>query len=405
MQLQIGGRLVAPRNWSKFLHLRQRYEYRPHQQGASAVVDFGYSCSLEQVVQVLQERKSGKNAPGSEASMFQKFKGVFYYHKNRLTLQLVPTAFQKRFDTSDAMKTTQMKIGYGVALIGVCNENYLTQAHNKTAYIADSSSSLRFDGLAQSVSARMDRHVSTVVAPALAQVLGKVPVFTNLHKEAAQSEDDESRDDAPNVDELTQHHARRQKRVRQPAHTVGSVEADSEDDGGSDDSGSDDGARMPPITTHDSAAPPTLRKRKRKQQKRKTRPARMPAGCDHTPAPVHALRGLASLKPNVRVRATDGTVGRVEVRPGDRCKLRLADHRLTHRTYRCQDLEATVFNPYTVCLQPAPRAPLLGAVVELVNAVLIRDPPVDPQGWRPQPLALRRELTCAVGLLAVVGAR
>ena len=367
MQLKINGRQVTPRNWSKFLHLQAAYEYRPHQQGASASVTFGYARRFDEVIEMLQDRKSGKNQIGHECWALQNYKGVFYYHKGRLTMPLVPTAFQKRFDTFNEMPTTAARVGLGVCLIGVCNENYLTQAHNKTGYVSDSSTALRFDGLAQKVSTRMDQHLSAFVHPILAQIIGKVPVFRYCSKQTVQHADGSDEEaEVPVPHQLQQKRARQSSRPSVASHRDGGNFSDGSD--GSDDG--DDSVTPPP-----ASEPSGLRRSKKQKNKASQAPAN--SGSARTPAPL-PQGGLATLIPNLRVRATDGTVGRIEIRQGDRCKLKLADQRLTHRTYRCADLERTVFDPCTICHQPVPRTCLLGAEVELVSIALVQTHTMTP---------------------------
>ena len=114
-------------------------------------------------------------------------------------MPLVPASLQLK--NSNQIQTTELRIkALGCGLIGVCREKYektplpqprrppcahsrslparhsfLTQAHNKREYAHVSGSAVKFDALSFHVNQRMTKHLSDIVSPRLAAILGKVP--------------------------------------------------------------------------------------------------------------------------------------------------------------------------------------------------------------------------------------
>lgn len=132
MSIRIKGTPVTPRNWTTFLHHAQTVRHRPHNATtalAQATTRFGFQKPLAEVARLFGARSAGKNKHGSEYTAhtfteddvhfftfgltrvsYQKthdYSGVFYYHKNRLTIALAPAALQKRGFTQ--MNTTEVR--------------------------------------------------------------------------------------------------------------------------------------------------------------------------------------------------------------------------------------------------------------------------------------------------------
>lgn len=174
MTIFIKRRKVVPRNWSKFLQHKSDSKY-PSRAG-TANISFGYSVKLAKVVEVFSSKVSGKRLLGSECERLSSYMGVFFYHKERLTLSLKPTSIQRRQLTE--MLTTErriMKCGY--ALVGVCREDFLTQKHTKNAYLFDPEC-VDPKLLFSHVNDHMGRYLVQTVAPVLYPLLGRpVPTF------------------------------------------------------------------------------------------------------------------------------------------------------------------------------------------------------------------------------------
>ena len=269
-------------------------------------------------------------------------------------MPLVPASLQLK--NSNQIQTTELRIkALGCGLIGVCREKYektplpqprrppcahsrslparhsfLTQAHNKREYAHVSGSAVKFDALSFHVNQRMTKHLSDIVSPRLAAILGKVPSRPQP---------------APSAPLLPP--------PRKP--------------------------QKPPPKPPPPKPPPRLQTAARELSEERAAPVSAaagqlaPAGAveggPHRPAQASRPRALPASRISrmcgQRMRATDGTEGRV-VQAADphRCRLQLSDYRLSTRSYRPEDLRATAFDPQDIILNGAP-ADLHGEVVRV----------------------------------------
>lgn len=415
MDIEINSVPVEPRNWSEFLNLRGDYKYRPHSTGALAKMSFGYYVPLREVVHMMQDRTSNKGVVGCEYWMANAYSGVFYYHKGRLTVRLEQTATQKRGRDDTRLKTTTSRISAGAFLVGVCNENFLVQAHNKTTYVHAhaQSSALHFATLADKVNSRMNDHLRGTVQSELARVLGKDstaqlgdygryvgPSGVKGKKKAVRPRRDpdsfSASDEEEDASELehdcgessTAPVARRSQDLG-GKYANGGQDLDAAalpvvDDAGNEDFNAavvlvvDDAPSDGPPHAGDGSpnapragAVPARAKAKQPQKSGKAAPSGHGASGPPAQAGTSAAArapGLPKLENNLRVRSIhDGTVGRIELLThcGSRCKLRLPDHRLSKRSYAAHELEKTSFEPSDVCLIPVPTAKLVGSAVNV----------------------------------------
>lgn len=167
MKMFIKGVEVTPRNWTDYLHLRRDYSYRPQGgadgdgSSAQATVSFGYQLPLADLVAAFQSR-NGTVQNKDHKEKISHYKGVFYYHKHRLTLPLVMTSRQTK-QLTQMLTTTVRVLELGWGLIGCCRENFLTQAHNKREYVAGPHG-FKYEVLAAAVNKRLEMHLSQTVA-------------------------------------------------------------------------------------------------------------------------------------------------------------------------------------------------------------------------------------------------
>lgn len=82
---------------------------------------------------LLSATSGSKELSSAKKAIASRETGFYFYHKGRMTT-FEPAAFQKVVD--GASQTAVLRIasrGYG--LLGLVNETYLVQAHNKATYV------------------------------------------------------------------------------------------------------------------------------------------------------------------------------------------------------------------------------------------------------------------------------
>ena len=76
--------------------------------------------------------------PGHGARSRGRYTGVFYYNHGRLIVPLAKLPKQTESNTGSIMMTTMKKLTiYGHCIVGVVREGFLTPAHNKAGYVAE----------------------------------------------------------------------------------------------------------------------------------------------------------------------------------------------------------------------------------------------------------------------------
>ena len=225
MAMEIQGSRVAPRNWTAYLHAAGKASYRPSTNGVASQAHmlFGYAKPFKDVVEEFQRRGIDKNRLGSEYQQLRDYSGVFYYHQGedattpgRLTLPLQKTKTQMR--QNGIMPTTQIRIGTkGDALIGCCVENFLTQGHNKSQYVAADADQHTLLGLQAQVNNKMVDFLKKTVQHKLVHVTGK-----SLKRKMRLDSDEDSADD--DNDEA--------KDARASSHGIATCAAEAEASGG-----------------------------------------------------------------------------------------------------------------------------------------------------------------------------
>ena len=206
MQIFIRGEAVVPRNWSTFLkHASTTKKYRPHTIDPStnggerplASITFGYQMPLREIIQVFQSNKQDATTKKEKLDL-SDYSGVFYYHRGRLIQKLHPLPCLSRAAGYMQTTTTRLRV-QGRGLLGVCTENFLTPAHNKSSYLlretTDSTSQRRPELLFKKVGEHADEHLATAVPPLLDEVMGKAAPHGKSRKKAQIASDDDSEAD------------------------------------------------------------------------------------------------------------------------------------------------------------------------------------------------------------------
>jgi hypothetical protein len=165
LKIELRGEPIPPRNWSNYLHewpeglAPYRYEPRclteeekmppPEGKGAYGVKDvrFGTADHLVDVIRVLKARGVSKSQSLSHEDLYlsrrkreiERDTGVFYYNHDRMIMSLVRLPKQKEGSIGNKMMTTEKKLTlYGIGVVGVCREGFLTPEHSKDGYEAKS---------------------------------------------------------------------------------------------------------------------------------------------------------------------------------------------------------------------------------------------------------------------------
>ena len=152
MQISLRGISVPPRDWTAFLNEwpsgRAPYSYTPKvllsdgdERTYGAKARFGTMEPLDEILKVLSARGGG-NRNGvlkQQKDDIEKYTGVFYYNHDRMIMALERLPKQVDSNTGSIMMTTEKKLTiYGIGIVGVCREGFLTPEHNKAGYEAKS---------------------------------------------------------------------------------------------------------------------------------------------------------------------------------------------------------------------------------------------------------------------------